>query len=821
MRKTILHFCLLSVLAAPIFGISRPLDPSARELAALFVETDLGRMTPSAGLRVDRDHEAEWFDVEFEVPRGVPAFLVVGTRSTRRGHLTIHLLPAELPGDLKSAIPADDWFNPARLFDFRAVVELSGEGEQEHVLSLNRDFFEAVSRAKLPYDLSGVKIERVGLHAARPEAEGQVRRVGSLRGYALTGGAMSAELTSRLRVLRDRWSALPEGSRVRSFWGPVITGIEGRVGSFRSEAPEEGLWWKLADELRELWVKSGTWRFARDSGDSFYVGTESSLRRISGRHERLGFDGTLSGAIDLKAARNEYESAQLVLLAPVGDVRLRIDVADLRNVDGDGRIEAFRFSLFEQIEQWVQPSPGTSQSRVGWLPDALAPLSETVTIPAGGVKPIWVTLKVPADAAPGRYTGEVTIRSRDGETKITRVFLEVFDFGIPEVGRFRTQGHLDLGGLTEWYGEGDADRVRRDFYRLLVEHRFSPTSQYSARLSPEREDIPWVMESGGNVILAGGFSSGPLDPEVIEPAYRWLVDRGFIEQSIIYIGDETDDFEGVRAKARTIRERWPLLRIMVGGSKPREELIDFVDVWDPITYGGETYNFEPESVRPAVERGEEVFWYTCVGPRLPFANVYNDHPLSAIRALWWQAWKYGVTGFEYWWFNWWRPNLELSRGERPWPLDRLSEWNSRAYDWANGDGLLVFPGPGGKPWASLRLSVIRDAIEDWEVLFLLSLAVEIASETPSTESLKLVQEARKILEVPGEITSDLASWSDDPEIYLRYRAETYRLLAALRAEVGAAEVDRYTRDWEERRRATLRRLFEERVARIREQSGVE
>jgi hypothetical protein len=249
---------------------------------------------------------------------------------------------------------------------------------------------------------------------------------------------------------------------------------------------------------------------------------------------------------------------------------------------------------------------------------------------------------------------------------------------------------------------------------------------------------------------------------------------------------------------------------MIGGSKPRKELIGYMDIWDPITHGGDIYDFDPQSTKAALERGEEVFWYTCVGPKMPFANVYNDHPLTAIRALWWQSWKYGITGYEYWWFNWWESNLELSKGSRPWPLDRRREWNSRSYDWANGDGLLVYPGPEGTALPSLRLSVIRDAIEDWEVLFLLDRASECAGRSPETE--QLVQQASKILSVPRFVTADLTHWSKDPRVYFNIRAETYRVLGEITAAVGRDRLEEHRRDWIDKHRKWLSQKLEDRVA---------
>ncbi len=821
MRIRFLWLWLLPLFLPPAFGRSWQLEPSTLKSATKILDRDLSAVNPSARLQVDRDHQADSYEVNFQVPSDLPSFLVVTTQALKRGRLTIHLQPVQLPKELESAIPKEDWANPGRLFDFRTVVELADvdlpEGSpQEHILSLNRDFFEAVTRAKRPYDLRGLQIGRIAFHLSVPVETGQKFQVLRVRGWGLSGPAKIDFLAGLAHRISERWEGLPTDSPVRKYWGPDVELARKRVQQFDPKTSDNHSWWALEEELEELWHKSRIWSVEPRLKTGYLIGTASSLTRISGRHEKYGIPGALSKDVELEMAKNEFESFQIVLLAPLGAVRgFRFEASDLRTEDGSQTIDSHGFNFYEQIEQFIQPSPGTAQSQVGWLPDALMPLEGPISLSAGEVKPVWVSLNVPSDAGAGLYSGRITIGAEGEEPASLMVKLKVHDFEIPRTGRFRTQGHLDLQGLTEWYQDKDSQRTRKDFYRLLLDHRFSPTSEYSARLSPEREDIGWALQSGANVLLIGGFSSGPLDPDIIGPAYQWLVENGCVDRAIIYIGDETDDFKAVREKAVSIRRQWPKLRIMVGGSKPREELIGYVDVWDPITFGGLTYNFDPESARQAVERGEEVFWYTCVGPRAPFANIYNDHPLTAIRALWWQAWKYGITGFEYWWFNWWRPNLALSRGSQPWPLGNRAKWDSRSYDWANGDGLLVYPGPNGRPLASLRLSILRDAIEDWEVLFLLQRAVEKANAEPSGIPTSLIRDATELLRVPAEITADLTHWSEDPQIYLAYRHRAYYLLDGLRASIGGEKFDRYVHDWESKRKAFLQESFEKRVEKIR------
>jgi len=745
---------------------------------------------------------------QFEIPEKRPSFLILETRSNVGGRINLFLKPDPLPLELQKALSSQEQpvDNPA----FQVVIDTKPGEWQRHSIDVSADFFETVSPSTEPYDLSGCIIKSVRLEAADPFRPELMISVRGIKIVTLTGDAMKVDLAGRSGDLKLRLEKLEVESKLREYWQPTVLKLADQSQEFDHSTED---WRRFALTLERIHFQSHYWSLGNLPDKSYAVGIASSLRRISGNHPKFLFRGNVDEEVQIQTAKNEYESFQLVILPLMSGLQdVTIQVSDLVSTDGNVTIAAGNLELFHQIEQFVKPSRGTAYDWAGWLPDAIQPVEGSFDVHTLEAEPIWASIYVPGDKEAGTYRGEIRIVPSGEAPTTVPITVKVHPFGIPRVGNFRTQGHFSLEDLQAWYKKEYSAEVRRAFYRLMVQYRQSPTSQYSPILSPVADDIPWIMRNGGNVILIGGFSGQDPNSEIIDPAYEWLVENDYIDQAIIYVGDETDDFERMKAKARTIRRRWPKLRIMIGGSKPREELIGYFDVWDPITHGGEIYNFDPGSTKAAVERGEEMFWYTCVGPRAPYANVYNDHPLTATRALWWQAWKYGITGFEYWWFNYWRPNLSLSEGSSPWPSSRKRSWNSRSFKWSNGDGVLVYPGPDGEALPSIRLSVMRDAIEDWEVLFMLERAVELGRKSSLPASKKYLELAERLLSVPEEITTSLTEWSAQPEVYFKAREEAYELLSSLRSVLGGEAVDRYTESWVEERQSWLQKKFEERVA---------
>ena len=88
----------------------------------------------------------------------------------------------------------------------------------------------------------------------------------------------------------------------------------------------------------------------------------------------------------------------------------------------------------------------------------------------GAVVPVWVTVRVPADARPGTYSGRITIRA-DGETPVAvPVRLDVADWTLPDPQDFRTWTEVIQSpdtlaveyGLAPW-SEKHFDLIARSF----------------------------------------------------------------------------------------------------------------------------------------------------------------------------------------------------------------------------------------------------------------------------------------------------------------------------------------------------------------------
>jgi len=93
--------------------------------------------------------------------------------------------------------------------------------------------------------------------------------------------------------------------------------------------------------------------------------------------------------------------------------------------------------------------------------------------------------------------------------------------------------------------------LKRRYIDFLLDHRFNPTEQYADKLSPDAQDIPYCFERGGNTIYLSGNFTGNV--EALRGRYDAVKQLGLIDHALVYIGDETKDWNQMRRRSDAIR----------------------------------------------------------------------------------------------------------------------------------------------------------------------------------------------------------------------------------------------------------------------------
>jgi hypothetical protein len=127
--------------------------------------------------------------------------------------------------------------------------------------------------------------------------------------------------------------------------------------------------------------------------------------------------------VEVAAARNEFESIQVVIEAPWRPVAVNeIRLSDLRGPGGAViPSTALKWDRVEYVETLVRPAYFAERG-LGWYPDPLMPASG-FTVEKLSRTPVWITLKTPKDCAAGSAPfNRAAARSPD-KVKIAALFM--------------------------------------------------------------------------------------------------------------------------------------------------------------------------------------------------------------------------------------------------------------------------------------------------------------------------------------------------------------------------------------------------------------
>lgn len=518
-------------------------------------------------------------------------------------------------------------------------------------------------------------------------------------------------------------------------------------------------------------------------------------------------------AVKLAAARNEWESFQILLRSDAPVRGINVEAADLTGPDA-AVLPAADARLFRQQQLYLAEGTYRNEDfKPGWYPDPLIPFTDPVTrkplqaarlravpfdLPAGQTHGFWVDLYVPPDAKSGEYRGTYRVTGASGKAVEIPVTLIVWDFELPRVSTMRTALGSPAGRMRGYYRQrakegkeqepSDWAAVETQCAEMLSRHRINATPP-SGSLAVESQDdgtfrIPaeqvrrlreFVDRYHVNALQVPNPSGVVKDPDgEREKLAAWLAswDRAAAELDrpevvfFTYLRDEPNDEEAyrfVQKWGRAIRQSKSAVKVMVVEQTWTQDeawgdLYGAVDIWCPLFC-----LFKAESAAQRQALGETVWTYTalCQQEKTPWWHI--DYPLLNYRVPAWIAWRYRIRGLLYWggmsYWNqvgdpWTDPKTYCPRGPEQAPI-------------YNGEGTLVYPGravgyDGIAP--SLRLKALRDSIEDYEYLAILERSGRAA-------------EAQKVI-LP--LADSWFQWEANPAAYEKSRAALAAMIIAAR-----------------------------------------
>lgn len=468
--------------------------------------------------------------------------------------------------------------------------------------------------------------------------------------------------------------------------------------------------------------------------------------------EEIDYAGKKAARLTMSGVKNEYESIQLVITA-----KQNIDSYNLIKSDlTDGKGNSISKENIEIYNEWYvfvdQPATYYPQ---GSYPDGLVPMD--LAEKAGELKinencnqGIWITVYIP-DTPAGVYSGTFKL-SVGGDSYDIPVELTVIDYYLPDasenttlyVSRSNTLMQSELDCTVE---------MRRKIYEYFLDYRINLNalpietldvdefvSVVKEYYNDERVNIYCLpaattgdtffkdFELWEAQILALAKESTPslnllskagvywidepeglnMIPDAVNDLRTW---NAMIERIISKITEDTsgdyDEFKKIDGWQDTVRG----IRNVVTCNVETTEVSDLCNVWCPgfgLFYTEYERNWKVER---AEEKGAELWWYGCNGPRAPYPTLHIDDTLMSGRIVSWLQQAYNVKGQLYW---------SVTTGSNAYE-DYWFSYTSGQKETviANGDGYLVYPGAKygyDGPLPSMRLMSVRDGYEEYELL---------------------------------------------------------------------------------------------------------
>jgi hypothetical protein len=509
--------------------------------------------------------------------------------------------------------------------------------------------------------------------------------------------------------------------------------------------------------------------------------------------------------IRLFGLRGEILSAQCVVGAGQDLPELTVSVTPLKLDDGAAQIPAesvdwnFVTSIFiEANTPKVNPADLTRPAPARF-PDCLAEEREC-DVAKGTLKSIYLTVRIPADAAPGEFCGQVRVASGALQASLP-ISLTVYPLTLPEERHVMVTEWFSTNQFKQHHGVESAESERfeailRSYAENMAQHRQNVfrvslelirstlTADGELRLDcsafDRRAQIFWdtgrmdLLETGfvarhgeggwssREILLQGAsvkdestgkekrLAAEEFLPRFLPALVEHLREKGWLDKTIFHICDEpaSHNIMAWREASDFVHRYAPELRRVEAIETPH--CLDRLEVWVPKLDHLATWQ---EAYEQAQRQGNELWFYTVgIFQGGSLMNKTVDVPLIESRLMHWLNYRYGLTGYLHWGFNSWT--------EDP--------WNNPGKH--RGDGWHVYPKRDGL-LNSLRWEQMRSGLQDYECLWLLEDKIAQIRARLSPRVAELIEPRRRSVEIVSQVVRTYTDYSRDPEVLYAARRQ--------------------------------------------------
>lgn len=458
------------------------------------------------------------------------------------------------------------------------------------------------------------------------------------------------------------------------------------------------------------------------------------------------------------AWRGEKVFAQAVVSSEEELKDVRLSVSDLRNgkslIGAENiRLQFVSYVVSDLLDTAKYGQCGSREDKSKWgevLVADVLDINDSMTVPAGRKQPVWMTVSVPSDARPGKYSGKLTVTSSNAKARSLNVELTVADHVLPpsrdwafhldlwqnpySVARYEnvplwSEAHFEamrpvMRMLAEagqksvtatimsrpWNGQTEdafgsmVTKIRRIDGTWLYDYTiFDRWVEFMFSLGIDRQIncysmIPWALQFDyidQATSSPATFQAAPGSEEYNEYWGAFIADfarhlkaKSWFEKTMIAMDERP--LESMQAVLGLIRKIEPAFKISLAGNYHEPVIYDIVDFSE--TFSGKQ-EFPESAKAKRKELGLTTTFYTCCAEANPNMFVISNPDEAAW--LGWFAQADGYDGYLRWAYN-------------SWTLDPLTD--ARFRTWPAGDCFVVYPGGRG----SVRFSKLVEGIQDFE-----------------------------------------------------------------------------------------------------------